>query len=204
MVISISGRSGSGKTTVVKNLIKILKKDNVCYLHQDSYYKDQSHIPYEKRGKINYDHPDTIDLALFAKHLQELSIGKSINKPVYNYSTHTREKYYETVHPKKIILADGILTLYIEEIRKISDLNVFVDTDMDICFIRRLLRDTKERSRSVESVIDQYLETVKPMQEKYVFPSIKFADFIIKDGGYNLKSIQQLAQLIQKKLNTND
>lgn len=199
MVIAISGRSGSGKTTVVNNLIKVLEKNNVCYLHQDSYYKDQSHVPYEKRGKINYDHPDTIDLALFAKHLQELAIGKPIEKPVYNYSTHTREKHHETIMPKEIILADGIHILNIEEIRKISDLKVYIDTDADICFIRRLLRDTKERDRSVESVINQYIETVKPMQEKYVDPTIKYADFIIKDGGYNIKAINRLKELILEK-----
>lgn len=204
MIIAISGCSGSGKTTVVKSLIKELGKDNVCYLHQDSYYKDQGHIPYEEREKINYDHPEAIELNMFAQHLKLLKDRKIIEKPIYNYSTHNREKQTKKIKPKNIIIADGIHILNVEEIRKISTLKVFVDTDMDICFIRRLLRDTKERGRSVESVINQYIETVKPMQEKYVTPTIKYADFIIQDGGHNFKSIQQLAKLIQEKLNHND
>lgn len=204
MIIAISGCSGSGKTTVVKTLIEILGKDNVCYLHQDCYYKDQSHIPHEQRSRINYDHPNTIELDLFAEHLKLLSVGNKIEKPLYNYSTHTREKQTETVISKKIIIADGIHVLSDSSIRKLSDLKVFVDADIDLCFIRRLLRDTKERGRSVESVINQYMETVRPMQEQYVSPTIKYADYIVKEGGYNLESIQQLSILIKNKLNIYD
>ncbi|MHA1753374.1 MAG: uridine kinase [Candidatus Helarchaeota archaeon] len=197
ILVAISGRSGSGKTTVVKNLIKILGKENVCYLHQDSYYKDQSHIPYEERERINYDHPDTIEMELFAKHLQMLSKGKPVNKPIYDFVTHTRKRETEKVIPKKIIIADGIHVLTKEAIRKIIDIKVYVDTDPDISFIRRLLRDTKERGRSVESVINQYITTVKPMQGKYIVPIKKYADFIIADGGFNYSAINELAEIIR-------
>ena len=200
MIISISGRSGSGKTTVVNSLIELIGKDKISYLHQDSYYKDQSHIPYEERNRINYDHPDTIELNLFAKHLNLLTNGQTINKPVYNYSTHTREKQTEKILPKKIIIADGIHVLSDRIIRELSDIKVFVAVDKDLCFIRRLLRDTKERGRSVESVINQYIETVRPMQEKFVSPCIKYADFIIKHGGHNLESVKELVNLINNKI----
>lgn len=204
MIILISGRSGSGKTTVVNTLIKIIGKANIAYLHQDSYYRDQSHVPYESRSKINFDHPNTIDLKLFTDHLKLLSEGKKIEKPIYNYATHTREKQTEIITPKNIIIADGIHTLSDSSIRELSDLKVFVDAEIDLCFIRRLLRDTKERGRSVESVINQYMETVRPMQEEFVSPSIKYADFIIKNGGHNIESIQQLIKIIRNKLIEND
>ena len=201
MIITISGRSGSGKTTVVKNLIKILGKENVCYLHQDSYYRDQSHIPYEERERLNYDHPNTLELELFASHLTELAKGKTIEKPAYDFVTHTRSSKTEEVYPKPIILADGIHVLTKKYLRDIADVKVFVDTDSDISFIRRLLRDTKERGRSMESVINQYIETVKPMQEKYIVPTMQYADFVISDGGFNYEAIQQLADLIKRKIN---
>ena len=204
MIVLISGRSGSGKTTVVNTLIKIIGREKIAYLHQDSYYKDQSHIPYEQRERINYDHPDTIELDLFAKHLKLLLEGKAIKKPVYNYISHTREHKVERVEPKEIIIADGIHTLTNPVIRELSDIKVFVDVAKDICFIRRLLRDIKERGRSVESVINQYLDTVRPMQEEFVSPGIKYVDYIIKDGGYNLKSIQELAEIIINQINKNE
>lgn len=200
MIILISGRSGSGKTTVVKRLIKMLGKENVCYLNQDSYYKDQSHLPIDKRQKVNYDHPDTIEMELFANHLNLLSNGKSIKQSAYDFITHTRSKKLKTIKSRAIIIVDGIHLLNITFIRNIADIKVFVDTEMDICFIRRLIRDVKERGRSVESVINQYLDTVKPMHEKYVAPSIKYADFIIKDGGHNYAAITQLKDIILKKL----
>jgi len=200
MIVSISGRSGSGKTTVVNNLIEILGRDNISYLHQDSYYQDQSHIPEEKRAQINFDHPDTIDIELFTEHLINLSKGMIIKKPIYNYKTHTREKKTEKIYPKKIILADGIHVFYTKKLRLLADIKVFVDVPKDLCLIRRLLRDTKERDRSIESIINQYIETVRPMQEKYVSPLIKYADLIIKDGGHNIVEIKRLVRLINDKV----
>ena len=200
MIISIAGRSGSGKTTTVKKLLEILGEDNVCYLHQDSYYKDQSHIPYENRELINYDHPDSIDIELFISHLKDLADNKKVKKPIYDFISHTRNNKTEIVYPKSIILADGIHVMTSLSIRKIVDIKVFVDTDADISFIRRLLRDTKERDRSVEGVINQYIETVKPMQEKYIVPTRKYADFIIMEGGYNMPAIEKLVEMIRAKL----
>lgn len=201
MILLISGRSGSGKTTIVNHLLKHFGKEKVCYLHQDSYYKDQSHIPYEERARINFDHPKTLDIDLFAEHVHELASGRSVKKPVYDYVTHTRLKKYEIIEPKDIIIADGIFVLYQESLREIADLRVFVDTDNDLCFIRRLLRDIKERGRSVESVINQYVETVKPMQDQYVDPCIKYANLVIKDGGHNTKAVHLLIQKILKHAN---
>ncbi len=200
MIVLISGRSGSGKTTAVKSLIKLLGKNNVSYLHQDSYYKDQSHIPYEERELINYDNPKTIELELFFEHLKLLAKNKIIQKPIYDFVTHTRKKDFKAVTPKPIIIGDGIYAYYGKELRSLADLKVFVDAPMDICFIRRLLRDTKERDRSIESVINQYISTVKPMQDKYVAPMKLYADFIIKDGGFNIKSISELSEIIKNKL----
>lgn len=199
MIIALSGRSGSGKTTVVKKLIEILGEDNICSLHQDSYYMDQNHIPYEERERINYDHPDAIEIELFAKHLLMLSNGEIVDKPIYDFMTHTRKQERERVIPQKVILADGIHVLTDETIRRIVDFKIYIDAESDICFIKRLLRDTKERGRSFESVINQYLETVRPMQEKYVVPVKKYADFIITDDGSYQSSIEQLAEIIKRK-----
>ena len=199
MIIALSGRSGSGKTTVVKKLIEILGEDNICSLHQDSYYMDQSHIPYEERERINYDHPDAIEIELFAKHLLMLSNGEIVDKPIYDFMTHTRKQERERVIPQKVILADGIHVLTDETIRRIVDFKIYIDAESDICVIRRLLRDTKERGRSFESVINQYLETVRPMQEKHVVPVKKYADFIITDDGSCQSSIEQLAEIIKRK-----
>jgi uridine kinase len=200
MIISITGRSGSGKTTVVNNLISIFGQDSISYLHQDSYYKDQSHVPYEKRKFINFDHPASLDIDLFTNHLIKLSEGTIINKPIYDYKTHTREKNTEEVRPLKIILIDGIHVFSTERLRKLSDIKVFLNVSKDICFIRRLLRDTKERERSMESVINQYIETVRPMQEKYISPMIRYADFIIESGGKNIIEIEKLASAVRKIL----
>lgn len=198
MIISITGRSGSGKSTVVKNLTNIIGLDNICCLHQDSYYKDQSHLLYEKRSKLNFDHPNTIDIELFTLHLLTLVKGFNIEKPVYDYKTHTRSQKTETIYPKKIILTEGIHVLFTEQLRDLADIKVFVDVSKDICFIRRLLRDTLERKRTIESIIDQYLETVRPTQEKFVSPLLKYADFIIKDGGNNVNDIDRLVSIIKK------
>ena len=201
MIIAISGRSGSGKTTVVKKLIEILDEDNVCCLHQDSYYKDQSHLSIEERIKINFDHPGTIEVDLFTQHLKELMEEKSVRKPIYNFATRTRDKHFETVIPKNIILVDGLHVLNIEEIRNLAAVKIFIDTDIDICFIRRLLRDTKERGRSVDSVIKQYLSTVKPMQEKYVIPMKKYADIIINNNSSDQSSINEIVERIRRECN---
>lgn len=200
LVVAISGRSGSGKTTVVRNLLNILGKENVCYLNQDSYYRDLSGMPYEERELVNYDHPDAIEMKLFLEHVEMLAMEKIIYKPIYDYVTHTRLEKKEKVLPKRIIILDGIHVLTKKEVREIIDIKVYIDVDPDISFIRRLLRDTKERGRSVESVINQYITTVKPMQEKYIVPTKEYADFIIPGGGFNYEAIRKLAEIIKENL----
>lgn len=201
MIIALSGRSGSGKTTVVKKLIEILGENNICYLHQDSYYKDQSHIPCKERKKINYDHPDAIEIKLFAGHLKMLSLGQEVKIPVYDFGTHARTSKVEIKWPKKTIIADGIHVLTDEAVRNIVDCKVHIDADPDICFIRRLLRDTKERGRTFEGVINQYLSTVKPMQEKYVVPCKRYADIIINNNNSDQFSIKKIAERIKEECN---
>lgn len=161
---------------------------------------DQSHIPYEERERINYDHPDAIEIELFAKHLLMLSNGEIVDKPIYDFMTHTRKQERERVIPQKVILADGIHVLTDEIVRRIVDLKVYIDADPDICFIRRLLRDTKERDRTFESVVNQYLKTVRPMQEKYVVPIKEYADFVINNNdSFYQSSINQLAEIIKRE-----
>jgi uridine kinase len=198
-IIAISGRSGSGKTTVAKNLALGLGKKNVSLLPQDAYYKDLGHLPFEDRCLINFDHPESMEMDLFAQHLEELSKGNPINKPVYDYATHTRLVKTEKISPKKFIVSEGILTLTEKKIRSLADCKIFVDTDPDICFIRRLQRDINERDRTVESVIEQYIKTVKPMNDKYVSPGKKYADFVIPEGGFNLPAIEKLCKFIKRK-----
>ena len=195
-IISLTGNSGAGKTTIVSNLIDAIGANNVSHLQQDSYYKDQSQIPLKERNNVNYDHPDTFDIDLFVLDLKKLSKGIIIDAPIYNFSTHTRESSTERIIPKKLILAEGIHMFYTEELRGLVDLKVFVDVPIDICFIRRLLRDRKDRDRSVESIVSQYLETVRPMQEKYISPSIKYADLVIENGTDSDKKIKYLTNLI--------
>ena len=201
MIVAISGCSGSGKTTVTNNLIHVFGKDKICYLSQDSYYKDLCHLPLKEREKINFDHPGTIEFDLFIQHLKELSNGRSVKKPIYNFNTHTREVRYETVVPRNIIILDGLHLLWKQEIRSLTDLKIFIDTDIDICFIRRLLRDMKERGRSINSVIKQYLTTVKPMQEKYIVPMKKYADIIIKNNNSDQSSIKDIVERIKRDCN---
>jgi len=199
LIIAISGRSGSGKTTVADNLARTMEKKNVCSLPLDAYYKDMGHIPLEKRCSMNFDHPEALEMGLFIRHLRELSKGRPVNKPIYDYVSHTRRTETEKVSPRKFIFMEGLHTLTEKKIRAMADFKVFVDTDPDICFIRRLQRDIKERERSVESVIEQYVKTVKPMNDKFVSPGKRYADFIVPEGGFNMPAIQDLAEQIKRK-----
>lgn len=179
VVISVAGGSGSGKTTVVDKIIASFKKKEVRVIRVDDYYKKLDNISLEERKLINYDHPNSLDFDLFINQVNELREGKTIEKPLYDYIIHNRKEETERIEPAKILILEGILVMYPEEVRNISDIKVFVDTDPDIRFIRRLQRDTIERGRSVESVIKQYLSTVRPMHEAFVEPTKKFADIII-------------------------
>jgi len=195
-VIGISGGSGSGKSTLVSELVYKISSSNVSVLSQDSYYIDQSHLPAEERDQINFDHPAAFDNDLLVKHLRQLIAGKAVDVPVYNFSTHTRQSFTRPIYPSTILLIEGIYILYHEEINKLLDYKIFIDLDDDERFIRRLIRDVEERGRSMDSVIKQYLTTVKPMHNKYIAPSKKNADIII--SGNN--GIEYLTELLAQKL----
>lgn len=173
-------------------------------IKQDDYYKDQSHIPFEERLKVNYDHPDAIDNVLLYEQLQALLDQKTIEKPVYDFTRHTRSDQTETIKPTRIIIVEGILVLYEPRLRSLMDIKLYVDTDADIRFIRRLLRDIKERGRSIDSVVTQYTSTVKPMHNQFVEPSKRYADLIIPEGGSNKVAIDIISTKIKQLIQQNE
>jgi uridine kinase len=187
VVIGIAGGSASGKTSVANKLVEnqISKVSSIALIRLDDYYKDLSNLSIEERSKTNFDHPDSIDFDLLSDHLQKLKDGKSINKPVYDFSIHNRQVKLELIKPVNVVILEGILALSEAVIRNLCDIKIFVDTDDDIRFIRRLKRDTRERGRTIESVISQYLDTVRPMHMQFVEPSKRYADIIIPEGGHN-------------------
>ncbi|HPB33889.1 MAG TPA: uridine kinase [Caldisericia bacterium] len=187
-LIGISGGTGSGKTTVALN-IKEKIGEEILILDMDSYYKDHSNLPFEERLKINYDHPDVFDIPLLKEHIQNLLEGNEIKKPIYSFVEYVRLKEYEIVKPQRIIILEGIFALFYEELRNLMDIKIYVDTDPDIRLIRRILRDTKERGRTLDSVIKQYTEVVRPMHIQFVEPTKRFADIIIPEGGFNVVAV---------------
>ena len=197
VVIGVTGGSGSGKTSVTKAINKCFGEHSILILEQDYYYKDQTHLPFEERLKTNYDHPFAFDNDLLIEHMNKLLSYEAIEKPVYNYSEHTRSG--ETIHvePKDVIILEGILVLEDERLRDLMDIKVFVDTDADLRIIRRLLRDIKERGRSMDSVIDQYTNVVRPMHNQFIEPTKRYADIIIPEGGSNHVAIDLMVTKIQ-------
>jgi uridine kinase len=198
-VVGIAGGSASGKTTIVEQIRQHFG-DQIEVIGHDSYYKAHDSMTYEERTKLNYDHPDSFDTKLMLEDVKKLKAGHSIQRPVYDYADHNRSLETVTVHPTPLILLEGILVLENEELRKLMDLKVFVDTDADERIMRRISRDTLERGRSIESVITQYRETVKPMHDKYVEPTKYTADVIIPWGGENQVGIDMLIQYLHTKL----
>jgi uridine kinase len=198
-VVGIAGGSASGKTTIVEQIRQHFG-DQIEVIGHDSYYKAHDSLTYEERTKLNYDHPDSFDTKLMLEDVKKLKAGHSIQRPVYDYADHNRSLETVTVHPTPLILLEGILVLENEELRKLMDLKVFVDTDADERIMRRISRDTLERGRSIESVITQYRETVKPMHDKYVEPTKYTADVIIPWGGENRVGIDMLIQYLHTKL----
>jgi uridine kinase len=200
ILIGISGASGSGKTLVAENIYKNLGSENVVIIQEDSYYKDLSSIPFDERAGHNFDHPDAFDHNLLTKHIRDLLNEKTIAHPVYDYTTHSRKNETKIVGPHHIVVLDGILILNEPELRDLMDIKVFIDTALDICFIRRLQRDIKERGRDVSSVINQYMETVRPMYAQFIEPSKRYADIIIPQGGKNVVAIDILTTKIRSLL----
>lgn len=201
LIIGIAGGSGSGKSTVTQELIDLIGEEKVTLIQQDSYYKDQSHLPLEERMKTNYDNPLSFDEDLLVDHLKDLKMGKTIQMPQYDYTVHNRKKDFVELKADKVIILEGILILAEESIRDLLDIKVFVDTDADVRIIRRILRDIKERSRSLESIILQYMSTVRPAHLQFVEPSKRYADIIIPEGGYNKVAIDLLVTKIKNVLN---
>ncbi|MBW4828844.1 MAG: uridine kinase [Clostridiaceae bacterium] len=197
ILIGITGGTGSGKSTVAKEIYRSIKETNVTIIQQDSYYKDQSNLTFEERKKTNYDHPFAFDNELLIEHLNKLLEGLPVEKPIYDFEKHNRKKETITVWPREIIILEGLLILNDEKIRKLLDIKIFVDTDSDVRVIRRINRDIKERGRSLDSVIEQYMSTVRPAHMQFVEPSKKHADIIIPEGGYNKVAIDIMVTKIK-------
>ena len=194
-IIAVAGGSASGKSSIVKQIDETFEDDLIVIGH-DNYYKAHDDISFDQRSKLNYDYPGAFDNELFYEDLLKLQQGQSIDMPRYDYTIHTRSKETTRIRPSKIILIEGILVLEDKKIRDITDTKVFIDADSDVRLQRRILRDTKERGRSLESVLEQYIKQVKPMHEKYVEPTKKYADIIIPRGAKNSKGIEILIKHI--------
>ena len=196
MIIGIAGGTGSGKTTITDTLVKRFG-GNVSVVHHDNYYKAHHDMPYEERCLLNYDHPDSFDTEMMLEHLDMLKSGKSIQCPVYDYSIHDRSDETVLIEPTRVIIVEGILIYADPRVCDKIDIKIFVDTDADVRILRRIQRDVQERGRSLESVINQYLTTVKPMHEQFVEPSKRRADIIIPEGGRNLVALEMVVQRVK-------
>lgn len=202
LVIGIAGGTGSGKTTVVREITKILDDSEVVVIPQDSYYKDNSHLPIEERLELNFDHPDSIDFKLLVKHLNDLKSGKEVDQPVYSYLTCSRSLTEKVrVKPSLVVIVEGILIFTCPELRNCMDIKVFVDADADDRLGRVITRDNIERGRTIEKVLERYEKTVKPMHLQFIEPSKRYADIIIPQGGHNQVAIGILLATIEKVLN---
>lgn len=204
VIIGVAGGSGSGKTTVVREIIRNIGKRQVTVIHHDSYYRDVTDLSIEERTRINYDHPNSLETPLLVAHLNMLRAGEPVEVPTYDFALHNRAEATETAEARKVIIVDGLLILWDAELRRMMDIKVFVDTDADLRFIRRLKRDINERGRTAESVIEQYTATVRPMHLEFVEPSKRYADIIIPDGGYNLVGVDMLLTKIKSVLDSGD
>ena len=197
IVIGVAGGTGSGKTTVSHRILEQVGAENVAYVQHDSYYRDRSHLSPEERALVNFDHPDALETALFAEHVRSLIAGAIVQIPMYDFRTHTRRSRTMQLVPRLVVLLEGILILADKDLRDLMDIRVFVDTDADTRFIRRLRRDIEERGRTMDSVIRQYEATVKPMHLEFVEPSKRYADVIIPEGGFNEVGVDMLVTKIR-------
>ena len=191
MIIGIAGGTGSGKTTLTEKL-KAEFGEHVSVLYHDNYYKSHSEMPYEERTKLNYDHPDAFETDLMIRDIQALRRGETVRCPVYDYTIHDRSGETVEVRPTKVIIVEGILIFENQALRELMDIKIFVDTDADVRILRRIMRDVKKRGRSLDSVVKQYLTTVKPMHEQFVEPSKRFADIVVLEGGHNLVALDMI------------
>lgn len=201
IIIGIAGASASGKSLLANTIVSELGSDQVVVIPEDSYYKDQSNIPFEQRVTVNYDHPDALDHELLCQHLAKLQNGKAIDLPIYDYSQHTRSAQTRTIGGHTIIVLEGIMLLVDPKLRKMLDIRIFMDTPLDICLIRRLQRDVIKRGRTFESVLEQYETTVRPMYMQFIEPSKRYADIIVPRGGENRIAIEMIKSKMRDLLN---
>ncbi len=199
MVIGIAGGTGSGKTTITKKLLQRFG-DDISVIKHDNYYKAHHSMSYEERAQLNYDHPNAFDTDMLTQALADLKAGKSISCPVYDYTIHDRSDKTITIHPAKVIVVEGILIFEDKALCEQMDIKIFVDTDADVRILRRIVRDVRDRGRSLESVVNQYLATVKPMHEQFVEPSKRNADIIIPEGGHNLVALDMVVERVRAHL----
>ncbi|APZ46586.1 uridine kinase [Polaribacter reichenbachii] len=200
LIIGIAGGTGSGKTTVVNQIVKEIPSDEVCVISQDSYYKATDNLSYDERTKINFDHPRAIDFDLIIKHLKELRKGHTINQPVYSFIRHNRTKETVKTHPRKVIIIEGILIFNSEKLRDLFDIKIFVHAETDERLIRRVRRDISERGRDIEEVLDRYQNTLKPMHQQFIEPTKNFADIIIPNDRHNTVAIDIVRSVINERL----
>jgi uridine kinase len=199
-IIGIAGGSGSGKSTVARNVAQALEAESVAFIDMDAYYLNYAHLPMEERRRINWDHPDAFDWDLLVDQLSRLAAGESIDKPVYDFVTHSRAGECVVVPPAQVVVIDGILLLSDARVRDLCDVKVFVDADADIRLVRRIRRDTRKRGRPLDEVLDQYLTTVQPMHLQFVEPSKRYADVIVPRGGHNAVAIEMIVAKIHRRL----
>jgi uridine kinase len=200
ILIGVAGGTGSGKTTVANQILRRVGAEHITYIPHDAYYRDHSHLPSRLRNQVNFDHPDSLETELLIEHLKILRVGRAVEIPIYDFTTHTRTQRTRHVKPAPVILVEGILVFVEPELRALFDVKLYVDTDADVRFIRRLRRDIEERGRSVESVCKQYLSTVRLMHLEFVEPSKRYADVIIPEGGFNEVAIEMVAARIRGML----
>lgn len=200
LIIGIAGGTGSGKTTVVNQILNELPADEVCVISQDSYYKETHHLSYQERTKINFDHPKAIDFDLLVNHLSQLKKGEIIEQPVYSFVTHDRVKDTLITHPRKVVIIEGILIFNSRELRDLCDIKIFVHADADERLIRRVRRDIEERGRDVNEVLTRYQNTLKPMHQQFIEPTKNYADIIIPNDRYNTVAVDIVRTVISQKL----
>ncbi len=200
IVIGVAGGTGSGKTTVANEILERVGTEHITYIPHDAYYRDLSHLSPEQRSQVNYDHPNSLETELLIEHLKKLRAGQTVEIPIYDFTTHTRKQQTRRVEPGPVVLVEGILVFSEPNLRALFDVKLYVDTDADVRFIRRLQRDIEERGRSVQSVCEQYLSTVRPMHLEFVEPSKRYANVIIPEGGFNEVAIEMVASRIRGML----
>jgi len=199
-IVGIAGGSGSGKSTVARHVAQALRAESVAFIDMDAYYVNFAHLSLDERRKVNWDHPDAFDWTLFVTHLERLAAGESIEKPVYDFVTHTRSHTTVAIQPARVVVIDGILLLTDQRVSDLCDVKIFVDADADLRLIRRIRRDTNKRGRPLDEIIEQYLTTVQPMHLEFVEPTKRYADVIVPRGGHNAVAVDMIVANIQRRL----